>query len=588
MHGNKGTGARTLTRRRFAGLIGASGASAAFLAACGGDKKNESSGSSSSSGSGTVTSATVISSTAVAAPTGQPKPGGALSIATTGNAPLDLYANATFLALTQGAFTSSRLLKFKTDTDPAISSRFDIEPDLATSVESPDGITWTYKLRPGVKWHDIAPVSGRAFDSEDVRLSFERYRAEPKNANRAAFGTPENPLLDSVTTPDASTVVFKLARPYGPFKGLTASPNHVYMTPREIGAGTVDPAKVQIGTGPFILDSVQPDIAYKFRKNPTYWDTGKPYVDSIVRNIIPDSTQQQAQFQAGKLDTADIPVPRIDEFKKNYPKANYVEYLSGTYSFLAMQQRGDTPFKDVRVRRAAQMAMDRDGILKLAYAGRGVWLSSCPAIFTKWRNDPKGSDLGPGAQWYKYDPAESKRLLAAAGYPNGLSIKYHYTNNIYGDTFNSIAEAVAGMLKEGGFNLTIVTHDYLSEYITPPRGVFYGNFDGVFFGLQSGFTDPHDYIYNMMHSKSARNHGGINDPQLDALIDKEAATVNDDDRVKAYKEVERYAADNVFYGGSAIGVAYQGVQDFVKNFCWNLGAYGYGTETYGKLWIDRG
>lgn len=578
---------RSWQRRQVLGT-GLGAGAAAFLAACGGDSKDDGSSGSGSGGSGTIREATVISSTQVAGATqGTPKPGGTLSLAATGNPPLDPYANATFLALTLTSFVSGRLLKFKTDPDPAVSSRFEIEPDLATAVETPDGLTWTYKLRAGVKWQDVAPVSGRAFDSEDVRLSFERYRNEPRNTNRAAFGTQQDPLLDSVTTPDASTVVFKLAKPYGPFKGLTGSPNHVWMTPKEISGGTVDPAKQMIGVGPFILDSLQPDISHKLKRNPNYWDTPKPYVENITRNIIPDTVQQQAQFQAGRLDTADIPVARLDEFKKSVPKAQFIEYLSGTYGFLAMQQRGNTPFKDERVRRAAQMAIDRDSILSLAYGGRGVWNTSSPAIFSRWRVDPKSADMGPGAAWYKFNPAESKKLLAAAGYPNGLPIRFNYTNNIYGELFNSVAESVAGFLKEGGFQPQLVAQDYLSEYIKPGTGTFFGNFEGVFYGLQTGFLDPHDYVFNMMHSKSTRNHGGVSDPQLDAMIDKEGATINEDERIKLYKDIERYAADKVFYGSSAIGVAYQGVQEWVKNFCWNLGAYGYGTETYGKLWIDK-
>jgi peptide/nickel transport system substrate-binding protein len=376
-------------------------------------------------------------------------------------------------------------------------------------------------------------------------------------------------------------------KPYGPFKGLTASPNHFWITPKEITAGTLDPSKQIVGTGPFILESIQPDIVYKLKRNPTYYGAPQPYVDSINRSIIVDTAQEQAQFQAGKLDTADIPPARLGEFKKSVPKGNFIEYLSGTYAFLAMQQRGNSPFKDERVRRAAQMSIDRDGILQLAYEGRGVWNTSSPAIFSRWRVDPKSAEMGPGGQWYKFDPAESKKLLAAAGHPNGLPMRYIFTNNIYGDTFNQVAEAVAGMLKEGGFQPQIITNDYQREYITPGTGTFFGNYEGVFYGLQTGFLDPHDYVFNMMHSRSTRNHAGINDPQLDAMIDKEAATIDENERIKLYKEIERYAADKVYYGSAAIGVAYQGVQDWVKNFCWNLGAYGYGTETYGKVWIDR-
>jgi len=574
---------RRLGRRWLLAAGGSAGLGAAFLAACGGDSDDAG-----DSPSGAVQEATVISSTQTAQQ-GAPKPGGALSLRASGNAPLDPYANSTFLTKTLAGFVYSRLERFKTDLDPAVSSRFEIEPDLAESVEiTPDGLTWTYKLRDGVTWQDTAPVSGRALEAEDVKLSLERFRTEPRNNNRVAFGTPENPLLESLTTPDSRTVVFKLARPYGPFRGLTADPSILWIVPKEVTAGTVDPGKQMIGTGPFTLESVQPDIANKLRRNPTYFGAPNPYVESIDLNIIPDTNQEQAQFLAGRLDTAAVPPERLEEFKRSVPKANYIEYLSGTYSFLAMQQRGDTPFKDERVRRAASMSIDRDGILEVAYRGRGAWLSSVPAVLSRWRVDPKSADMGASGEWFKYNPAESKKLLAAAGYPNGLPVRFIFTNNIYGDTFNQIAEAVGGMLKEGGFNTQTITQDYQREYITPGTGTFFGSFEGIFFGLQTGYLDAHDYIFNMMHSKSTRNHAGINDPQLDAMIDKEGATIDENERVKLYKDIERYVADKVYYSPGAIGVAYQGGQEWLKNYCWNLGAYGYGTETFGKVWIDRG
>lgn len=116
---------RTMTtpiaRRRLLAVGGASTAGAAFLAACSGSSKNDTPGSSSG-----VREATIIAGTAAAATQGTPKPGGTLNLATTGNAPLDPYANATFLALTLTGFMSGRLLKFKTDPDPAVSSRFEI------------------------------------------------------------------------------------------------------------------------------------------------------------------------------------------------------------------------------------------------------------------------------------------------------------------------------------------------------------------------------------------------------------------------------------------------------------------------------
>lgn len=563
-----------LTRRRALG--GALSSGAVLLAACGGKRPQDD---------------VVQQGTAVPpapAPTAAPKPGGILSLRVTGNPPLDPYTNSASLSQSLAGFTMARLLKFKTDPDPAISSRYETESDLATRVEtSPDGLTWTYRLRPA-RWQDIAPVSGRMVDSEDVRLSLERFRAEPKNSNRAAFGTEQSPLVEQVETPDARTVIFRLARPYGPFRVLTASPNHLWVMAKEIAAGVLDPAKQVIGAGPFIYDSAQPDIAVKLRRNPVYFDTPKPYVDGVNFSVIKDTAQEVAQFRAGRLDRLDVPVEQLDELRQSLPKASFIEYVSATYSFVALQQRGATPFRDERVRRAAQMAIDRDGLLRLGYRNKGFWNSAVPSVFSRWRVDPKSAAIGPGGRWYEHNPAESKKLLAAAGYPNGLTMRYIYTNNNYGDWFTQLAEAVFGMLGEAGFNLQIVTQDYQREYITPGTGTFFGNYEGAFFGIESAFLDPHDYVFNMLHSRSARNHAGVNDPQLDAMIDKEGATIDEDERIKLFQEIERYLAERVYYVTTAVGLQYVGAQEWLKNYCFNLGAPGYGTETFAKSWLDRG
>jgi peptide/nickel transport system substrate-binding protein len=424
-------------------------------------------------------------------------------------------------------------------------------------------------------------------EAEDVKASFDRFRTDPKSSNKGVFGTQQNPLVESVQTPDPRTVVFKLAKPYGPFRNLIANSNYLWILPKEGGEGKVDPGKQVIGAGPFILDSTQPDVAYKVRKNPTYYAAPMPYVDGVNLVIITEEAQEVAQYQAGRLDIAGIPAQRVDEVKKSNPKGLMIEYLPSTYGFLAMQQRGNTPFKDPRVRQAAQMSIDRDGLLALIYENKGTWQTFFPASFGSWRVDPKNSDMGTGGQYFKYNPAESKKLLAAAGYQNGLQMRYIFTNNIYGERFNQAAEAIAGMLKDGGFQPQIITQDYLREYIPNPSGTFYGNYDGVFYGLMTDFGDPHDYLFNMHHSRSTRNNAGINDPQLDAMLDQEERTLDDNERKKLVKDIQRYLAEKVYYQTTAVGPAYIAVQDWVKNYQRNNG-YGTGAENRAKLWIDKG
>src|SRR5215203_4942301 len=359
--------ARTVGRRRLLGTALAGSAGAAFLAACsgGGDKDSGSA----------VQEATIAASTRVAE-TSQPKMGGTINTRQSANAPLDPQTNTTFTAQTLASYMYARLLKYKTSVDPLTANDYEIEGDLAESVETPgDGRVVTFKLRPNAKWQDIAPVSGRVVEAEDVKFSFDRFRTDPKSSNKGVFGTAENPLVEAVETPDPRTVVFKLAKPYAPFKNLVGNSNYLWILPREVGQGTLDPSKQMIGAGPFILDAVQPDIAYKVRKNPTYYDQPKPYVDGVNLVIITEEAQEVAQYQAGRLDIAGIPPARVEEVTKSVPKGLMIEYLPSTYGFLAMQQRGNSPFKDERIRRAASMSFTRDGILPLPNKGKAPGLA---------------------------------------------------------------------------------------------------------------------------------------------------------------------------------------------------------------------
>jgi peptide/nickel transport system substrate-binding protein len=569
-------------RRHLLGGVALGGA-AAWLAACGGEGGDE------KEAANSLGQATAVSASR-APETGQPKAGGSFTTVLSDTPPLDPMAGNALQSHFLAGYVYSRLMKFKTGPDPSVFAQYETEGDLAESLEmAPDGLTATFKLRANAMFHDITPVSGRLADSEDVKISLERFRTISTNPSRAVFGTPGDPLVESVQTPDPRTFVMKLAKPFGPFRTLVANPAYLRIMPKEVAGGGMDPARQVIGTGPFALTDLQPDIAVTLKRHPTWYGAPMPYASDLRLAIIKEEAQAVSQFQAGRTDHyVAIPAEQLDGIRKAAPKATIMEYNVATYSFLYVQLRGSSPFRDERLRRAASMAIDRDAILEAFYGGRGIWLSAIPSNFGGWRVDPKSPEIGPGGQWFRYNPAEAKKLVAAAGYPNGMDQRYIFSNNVYGDTWNQSAVAVAGWLKEAGFNVTVVTQDYQSEYAKPGTGTFYGNFEGMVYGRQSPFSDPHDYLYNMFHSKSARNHSGVNDPQLDAMIDKEGTTVDPAERVKAVKEIDRYVADKVYYVPTAMGVGFIGIQEWVKGYQPSNNSYGGGAETVAKLWIDKG
>jgi peptide/nickel transport system substrate-binding protein len=340
-----------------------------------------------------------------------------------------------------------------------------------------------------------------------------------------------------------------------------------------------------IGTGPWILGDIQPDVQLTLKKNPEYFVAGKPYMDATIRAVIPQTAQNIAQFQAGRLDLYAVPAANKDEVQKSNPKSEILQLIPTTYTFIAPQQRGNSPFKDVRIRRALSMSIDRKGWLDLLYLGQGqFYLNAVPASMGKWYLNPQAADAGAGSQWYKYDPKAARELLKGAGVEN-MPLRYIFTNNAYGDRFNQGAETTAGMLKDAGFSPTIVVQDYLREYIDA-KGTFFGAYEGVFYGLQTPFSDPHDYLYNMNHPASARNHSGIDDPKLTAMIDDEEKTLDEPARVKKVQEIQKYWMDQMYYIPVAVGYDYSFRQPWVKNLGYS-GSYGWGTERLIEAWIDK-
>jgi peptide/nickel transport system substrate-binding protein len=417
-----------------------------------------------------------------------------------------------------------------------------------------------------------------------VKASFERFRTAPKNTNKAAFGSDANRLVTGVETPDPQTVVVKMARPYAPILNLFANPQYLWIMPKEANGG-YDPEKEAIGTGPWMLDSAQPDQQMTLKKHPAYFEQGKPYIDTVVRAVIPQIAQNIAQFQAGRLDIYGVPAQNKAEVERSNPKSQVVTIIPTTYTFIAPQQRGNSPFKDVRVRKALSMAIDRKGWLDLLYSSQGEhFLTAVPASMGKWWLNPQKGDAGPGAENYKYDPKASKELLKAAGMEN-MSMRFIFTNNAYGDRFNQGAETTAGFLKDAGFNPTIVVQDYLREYIDA-RGTFFGNYEGAFYGLSTPFTDPHDYLFSFNHPNSTRNHAGIDDPRLTAMIDDEEKTLNEAERVKKVLDIQKYWIEQMYYIPLAVGFDYSFRQPWVKRLYYS-GSYGQAAEALTDAWIDK-
>jgi peptide/nickel transport system substrate-binding protein len=490
---------------------------------------------------------------------------------------LDPYLNVTFRSQEFAAFFYSRLLMSK--KGPGIAAQaYIMEGDLAESWKvSDDGLTYTFNLRSNAKWQNLPPMNGRPVTAQDVVWSFERLMKV--SSNKSSFDQ-----VDSVTAPDARTVQFRLKDVYVPFETLIGQPLF-WIMPREVIEADGDATKRVVGSGPFIFDKFDPGISFSGKKNPDYYRPGEPHIDDFVGLIIPDTSTQLAGLRSHQQDYYQVQnYTDIDPLKQTNPEIQYVEW-ERLYTPFIYWKLDQPPFNDARVRQAVSMALNRDAMIKIVYAGRGNWNNFVPWALSSWWLDPRGPDMGPGAKYYTYDPAAAKSLLSAAGYPDGLSVEMVSTPG-YGQIFVQMGELVQQDLKAIGIEAEIKMQEY-GAYIS---STFLGKFEGgkrMIFGLETPFSDAHDYLFNMYHPKGTRNHADVNDPKLTAMIEQQMKNLDSASRKQQVFEIQRYLADQMYYPPHAAPVYTAALQPNVRDF-FPRSDYGLGAEVIPKVWLDQG
>jgi peptide/nickel transport system substrate-binding protein len=580
---------RRASRRGFLGAGAAAGAGAAGLAlvGCGGGDDN---GGSSLSSLATPTPAAGVTPTVVD-PFAGAKKGGTYRWYATGDPPtIDPHGNLSFLTKYISAYVYSRLYKYKPGPG-LLRANVRPTPDLAQSAENtPDGLKWTVKLKPGVKFHNVAPVNGRELNSTDVKYSWGRL-SDPKNAASAQVN-----FVDKVEYPDASTIVFSLKQPNVVFLDIIADSNLLWIMPSEAD-GKFDPTKTMIGSGPWLFDSYQTSVAYKMKRNPEWHVPGFPLMDGVEVAIIPEYANYLAQFRAGSLDTLDPNAADLGDVAK-MKDVQVTSFINQGANWLWFDGNDpNAPYvKDERIRQALSMCADRDALTDLAYDHKRLkaagletkdgWNNLMGAGWGRFWLDPKGDKAGDGGKYFKYDPAEAKKLLSAAGYTDSkpLEVTYQYTANRYGKNFNDSAEAMQGYIAAlGSVKATTDVQDYSSKYITQ---TFVGNFKGVAFGLETGFAEVGSYPIRLF-TDNGNNHGKVKDPTLLKMTTDQQLESNDEKRVAIFHDMQRYHATKMWYIPLQVGAGetwrvHQPAMRNAGNY-YTLG-YGHPTESLPYFW----
>ena len=442
---------------------------------------------------------------------------------------LDPITSSSFNTQYRIAHVYQRLLGFEYGPDVGYTENV-LVPQLAESWEvSDDGLTYTFTLRQGVMWHDVAPVNGREFVAADVKATFEGILAEGHQANLLE-------RVESIDTPDDYTVVLNLSGPFAPLLNNMAS-HFMWILPEEAFTDPeYDRTTTVIGTGPFVLDEREIDVSTSFVANPNYWETGfdgepLPYLDSFEQVVINDTTQAIANFTAGETQilTNGIPLELYEQLKSDFPEAFYGEWIDAGMGQVGVNVARE-PFNDLRVRQAISLAIDREGMGDSIRGGGTIPSIVAPAQ-AKWTlPEAERSEL------LQYDPERARELLAEAGFEDGLDATLIATDQ-YGALYTAQTEWLVEDLEAVGFNVTLDLLDYSTYFGSRWPDVEYD----IQFGPQTPFLEPDEWLRGQMGTGQGRNWYNISDPELDALLDEQLGLLDEEERIKAVQEIQRYA-----------------------------------------------
>ncbi len=511
-----------------------------------------------------------------------PKRGGTLAIRTWDPPHFDPFQTISYKTHISLSFTHGRLLRHKAGPSVAPGT-FPIEGDLAESWTQPNETTYVFKLRRGVKWHDKPPVNGRELTADDVVFSVNHFLTVKGNANAYMLKS-----VDKVEATDKYTVKFTLKEPFVWFLDMLANPHAVAIVAKEVVEKFGDLKKWEsvIGTGPWMLDSYRPNVGLTYVRNPTYFQSGLPYIDRIEATVDEDNASRMAAFLSGKYDIgweflgtiARVDWVQIkDTLAQRRPNLKTVEFPSPVMNHISMRA-DQKPFSDVRVRHAMSLAIDRKAIIDSALEGVGVMNPAVPAALKEW--SVPFDKLGEGAKYYKHDPAEAKRLLAAAGYPNGFPGTMCFTT--YGSpVLVDIMQLVQKDLKTVGIDVKIDQKEY-GAYIAT---CFYGKFDSMAFGPQTGFLEPDNFLFGQYYPEELKNQSHINDPVVADMLVRQRRTLDVAKRREIIYDIQRHLAKQQYYVQMPSAVSIAVWEGALKNYGPNMG-YDYGGRLM-AAWLER-
>ena len=445
-----------------------------------------------------------------------------------------------------------------------------------------------FKLRKGIMFPDKPGImKSRELVAQDVVANHNRMDKSPKKVPTVYDH------IEKVEATDKHTVVFTFKNYFAEWDYRSGWGYNSSIVPQEIfdaagGNGAKD-WKNHVGTGPFQLTEYVQSNSVTFTKNPIYWDKEQiggqqyklPFADKIIYRIIKDESAFITALRTGKLDVLEgVRWSAVEELKKNAPAIKWNRWLNTGGNFLSMRV-DQKPFNDVRVRRALNMAVNKQEIVKAFYGGNAELFAYPMHPDYIGYYEPLEKMTESARELFVYSPDKAKALLAEAGYPRGFSFKVQVC--ACSPDHMELLPLIAAYLEKVGVKIEIQPMEYgafLSSMTTRTHTA------GYF--MQNGHTNPTTSIRKSFVTGQRWNPSGYSDPEFDKRMDVVYAERDEGKRQLLIKIMTRDIVEKAPYIWLPVPYVYTAWWPWVKNYGGELRA---GSERPGpihaRMWIDQ-
>lgn len=409
----------------------------------------------------------------------------------------------------------------------------DLEPGLAEKWESSeDGLTWTFYLRKGVKFHDGTP-----FNADAVLFSLNRQHDKTHPFHNVsgsyvywvATGLAE--IVDKITAIDDFTIQITLKTAYAPFIYTIAITPFAIVSPTAVEKWGDEYFNNPVGTGPFKFSRWDKKDKIVLIANDDYWG-GRPNLDRVVFRSIPDNAIRLIELQQGGLHAMEFPNPDdLQQIEKD-DTLHLLTQPGMNIGYLAMNF-DKPPLDNQKVRLAINHAINKTAIIEHLYQGLGMPAKN-PIPPTLWSYDDTIQD-------YAYNPELAKKLLEEAGFPNGFETTLWAlpVPRPYIPDGRALAEVIQSDLRKIGIETKIVTYDW-GTYLEKTKN---GEHDMAMLGWSADLGDPDNFFYFLLSKSSAEKPAGniafYRSDEMQNVLEKARATSDKDERDALYKEAQR-------------------------------------------------